>query len=168
MQLHERPDVARAGARSLTLGALSLALSACASIIHGSNQKVQVASTPSAATVTLDGVNKGATPVLLELKRGAEYAVRIEMAGYTPYEMKLKRGLDGWVWGNIVFGGPLGVIIDATTGAMYKVKPGSVDAALSRGDLTSSRTRDRLHIGVTLHVDSSWERIGTLTPALSR
>ena len=147
---------------------LLLTLVACASIVHGSTQHVQVASTPSAATVTVDGASKGATPVTIDLKRGATYAVRIEMAGYQPYEMELKKKLSGWVWGNIIFGGPLGVIIDASTGAMYKVSPSAVDASLSRGELATLRSGNGLYIGVTLAADPTWERVGTLTPDTSR
>lgn len=160
MQTNER----RVRAAALVLA--TLVVGACASILGGgSTQKVQVSSTPSAASVTVDGEAKGATPVTLDLKRGKEYMVRIQMAGYQPYEVKLTRALNGWVWGNIIIGGPLGVIIDASTGAMYKVKPGAVDASLSRGDMAALQKGELLYIGVALRAEADWEQIGTLEPA---
>lgn len=153
-------------ARATGLALATLAVGACASILGGgSMQKVQVSSTPAAASVSVDGEAKGATPVTLDLKRGKDYMVRIQMAGYQPYEVKLTRALNGWVWGNIIIGGPLGVIIDASTGAMYKVKPGAVDATLSRGDMAALQSGKLLYIGVTLRAEADWEQIGTLAPA---
>lgn len=168
MRMDWTPGWTRPVGRTLVGMTLALGVAGCATIIKGSTQKLAVASTPSAATVSIDGVSKGSTPVTIDLKRGAEYALRIDLAGYQPYEMKLTKGLNGWVWGNIIFGGPLGVIIDASTGAMYKVKPEAVNASLIRGDLTVRPGRDGLFIGVTLSADSSWDCIGNLTPVPSR
>jgi len=48
---------------------------------------VTIASTPSAASVTLDGRSAGVTPVAgLEVATGTSHSVRISMSGYEPYQ----------------------------------------------------------------------------------
>lgn len=45
--------------------------------------------------------------------------------------MPLSANLNGWYFGNILFGGPLGIlIVDPASGAMWKL-PESVNASLS-------------------------------------
>ncbi|HEX2778124.1 MAG TPA: hypothetical protein VHM30_01420, partial [Gemmatimonadaceae bacterium] len=97
------------------------------------------------------------------LKRKDEHLVRLELAGYHPYDVPLKRGVNGWVWGNIVFGGLPGLAVDAITGALYKLKPGDVNGTLTRQ--TASRGGDAIQVVVVMQPDASWEKIGQLTPA---
>ncbi len=46
--------------------------------------------------------------------------------------MALNRKVSVWVWGNIVFGGLIGLPIDALTGGLYKIEPDVVSAELIR------------------------------------
>jgi hypothetical protein len=39
------------------------------------------------------------------------------------------------VWGNIVFGGIIGLAVDAITGGLYKLAPEQVSAQLARGEI---------------------------------
>src|SRR5579862_5904596 len=82
----------------------ALGLSACATIIHSPRQQVGISSTPSGASVTIDNVDSGKTPLVTKLSRKQEHVLRIEMAGYKPFEATLTRKLSGWVFGNLVFG----------------------------------------------------------------
>jgi hypothetical protein len=145
----------------------------CASIIHGSNQEVDFSSQPSGAKITIDGKDYGSTPRSVVLKRKGrfkgeinskkEYAVKIELDGYFPYEIKLKREMDGWFLGNIVFGGLIGIIIDASNGSMYKLNPNQIVAQMGRNNaMNSNNTDDKIYIAVALDIDPSWEKIGTL------
>ncbi len=132
---------------------------ACASIVHGSRQSVAFTSTPSSARVTVDNELVGNTPVIAKLTRKDKHVVRIELDGYSPFETTLDRRTSGWVWGNIVFGGLIGLAIDAGTGAMYKLTPEQINGTL--GSATST-TRDGLGVVVVLHPDPDWEKIGEL------
>ncbi|MFM6253924.1 MAG: PEGA domain-containing protein, partial [Dolichospermum sp.] len=98
---------------------LCLLLSSCASIIHGPTQSVSFSSQPSGAKISIDGKDYGATPKTVDLRRKGrlkgeigtkkEYAVKIELDGFYPYEVKLQRDMDGWFLGNILFGGLIGI-----------------------------------------------------------
>ena len=108
----------------------------CASIIHGSKQNVSFQSNPSGATVEVVdgmGVSYGVcdTPCSLELKRKREYKAKISKAGYGSAEMVIQKKSDGWIWGNIFFGGVIGLIIDFSNGAAYKLDPSTLQVTLS-------------------------------------
>ena len=95
----------------------------CASILHGTLQPLAVSSTPTGATVTVDGTNMGNTPVTASLSRKHEHTVKLELKGYKAAEVHLNKKIDGWFWGNILFGGVIGMVIDGSSGAMYKLTP---------------------------------------------
>lgn len=154
--------------------AVTSLLSGCASIIHGGTQSVDITSQPAGAIISIDGNDYGSTPNTIELRRKGrlkgekgpkkQYAVKIELNGYMPYEVKIKRELDAWFFGNLIFGGVIGMIIDASDGAMYKLTPDQVIAQM--GKMTASNYKDdSIYIAVTLNPDPSWEKIGTLKKA---
>lgn len=152
---------------------LTFLFSSCASIIHGPTQSVSFASQPSGAKIWIDGKDYGATPKSVDLRRKGrlkgeistkkEYSVKVELEGFYPYEVKLQREMDGWFLGNILFGGLIGIIIDASNGAMYKLNPSQVVAQMGRTTSSNlTEQNDILYVAVTLQPDPSWERIGTL------
>ena len=108
-------------------------LTACATIINGTSQSISISSQPTGAQVFVDGVPMGVTPVAPDLKRKDKHLIRIEMEGYEPFELQLNRGVSGWIAGNIIFGGLIGLAVDAMTGAMYKLSPDEVIAVLQNG-----------------------------------
>ncbi len=60
---------------------------------------------------------------------------------------------------------PIGMIIDAADGGMYKLTPGQIIATLGKDVASVSKDGDNIYIGVVLKADSSWERVGTLEKA---
>lgn len=136
----------------------------CASILHGTLQPMSISSTPTGANVTVDGTSSGSTPMTASLSRKHEHTVKIEMQGYKPMEVKLNKGIDGWFWGNLLLGGLVGMIIDGSTGAMYKLSPSQIDATLKQEGLGVRVRDDQLLIGVTLTPDPAWQKIGQLQP----
>lgn len=102
----------------------------CCSIIHGTSQEVPVNSVPSGAQVFHNGVPAGTTPALLDLKRKRHHVIRLEKAGYVPAEKTLSKSTSGWVAGNIVFGGLIGLAVDAVNGSFYNISPDAVDVVL--------------------------------------
>ena len=141
-----------------------LGTSACGTIIHGSSQQVSITSVPTGAAVTVDTTAYGNTPVTVKLRRKDQHIIRILLQGYQPFELKTKRSTSGWVWGNIVFGGLIGLVVDASTGGMYKLSPEQVEATLSSGSAHIRRDNDFLVVSVVLHPEAGWERIGSLSP----
>jgi len=116
---------------SMLLVALALAQTGCCSIVSGTTQQVAINSTPSGATVSVNGMPSAQTPVTLPLRRGSSNAISIEKEGYEPYDVALSRGMNGWVFGNILFGGLIGLVVDVADGAIYTISPDSVFANLS-------------------------------------
>ncbi len=147
---------------------LSLIVVGCATIMHGTKQDVGISSNPSGAKVTIDNVPQGMTPVVAKLSRKDHHMVRIEMVGYQPYEATITRGVSGWVWGNIVFGGLIGLAVDAMTGGLYKLTPQQIQAELSKGKLGYYYKDNTLYVAVVLQPDTEWQKIGSLMPNVTQ
>ncbi len=106
--------------------------SGCSSILSGGHKTIRVASNPTGAQVEIfDGNNimvaQGKTPFPVTLKRGAGYfkPAQYEFKGSLPSKstkvVGYKNGINAWYWGNILFGGLIGmVIVDPITGAMWE------------------------------------------------
>jgi hypothetical protein len=115
----------------------ALATSGCASIISGRTATVQFDSNPSDAQVVIHDkhgkqVIATRTPASVELRRKdkfiwpARYTATIEKPGYKPATVPIGSTLNPWVVGNIVIGGPIGLIVDSATGAGWKPTVASV------------------------------------------
>src|SRR5688500_18646358 len=145
----------------------------CASIIHGPTQSVDITSQPTGAKISINGQYLGETPKTLLLRRkgfnkgepkgNREYVTKIELEGYYPYELKIKRQMDGWFLGNLIFGGLIGIAIDAGNGSMYKLTPDQLIAQMGRSaSSTHIENNGDLYIAVVLKADSAWENIAYL------
>lgn len=132
--------------------------SSCASIVSKSSWPVDVVSTPAGAKVTITNrkgvvVYNGLTPATLTLKSGSgffkreSYTVKYELEGYAPMEVPLECSINGWYWGNILFGGIIGwLIVDPATGAMYRLNTGTVNRTLTKSSTSSVDTEHTLKI----------------------
>ena len=123
----------------------------CASIIHGTRQDIAVSSTPTGAKVIVKGVHMATTPAVIEFKRKeSNIILRFEKEGYEPVEIALRRSTDGWIAGNIIFGGLIGLAIDFINGAAYKLTPAEVNAVLEKQGIN---IKDLPKDGVIIAVD---------------
>ncbi|MBI4411600.1 MAG: PEGA domain-containing protein [Deltaproteobacteria bacterium] len=138
------------------------AMVGCATLISGTTQKFGLSTTPAGASVTVDNQTRGQTPVVLKLDRGADHTLKITLPGYKPFETTITRKMNGWFWGNLAFGGLVGIIVDVSNGAMYKLKT-EEHVALYREDFGSEK--DVLTIATVLHPDPLWEQVGSLVPS---
>jgi hypothetical protein len=108
------------------------------------------------------GTLLGSTPVIADLRRKEDHLIRIELDGYEPFEIALERGVNGWVWGNILFGGPIGLLVDLGTGAIRKLEPEQVVAELQTGGATRVELRDdHLYVFVRLEPEGHHEHLNT-------
>ena len=144
--------------------ALLVLTSSCATIISGTTQKINFASTPPAAGIFIDVLQVGITPKELELERKREYHVMIKMDGYTTYETKLTKKFNAWYLANIPLGGIIGLIVDPITGAMYKLTPKQIDAELTKG-VAFNKKNGEVYIAVALEIDPSWQKVAQLEAA---
>lgn len=159
----------------ITLSVITL-MASCATISHGPNQAIDFSSQPSGAKIIIDGKENGVTPKSVVLRRKGrlkgeisdkkQYIVKIELDGYYPYEMKIKREMDGWFLGNIIFGGLIGIIVDASNGAMYKLTPDQIVAQMGKTTaMNINEADDKIYVAVTLDIDTNWEKIGMMERA---
>jgi hypothetical protein len=107
----------------------------CCSIINTTRQNIDVISSPPGALVTLNGVQKGITPVTLELNRNGNHNISIVMDEYQPYEITTVRNPSLWILGDLLFLLSLPVIIiDTFDGAVYNIEPSIIKAQLLKKD----------------------------------
>jgi hypothetical protein len=121
----------------------------CASIVSKSKYPISVNSNPSGSKITITddsgmSVYEGTTPAVVKLKSGkgyfkkATYQVRFEMEGYGARIMPITHKLDGWYFGNLLFGGFIGLlIVDPISGAMFKPETDYVSVNLDQNSSTS-------------------------------
>ena len=127
----------------LSLAALTLLIpSGCASIISGRRADVAINSSPEDARLVVRDkqgrtVATATTPAVVSLKRGdglfkkAEYTATIEKPGYTTAHVPIESRVNPWLFGNVLFGGVIGLAIDPYTGAMWRPSPGEINEELA-------------------------------------
>lgn len=143
----------------LALAPLALLTAGCASIMHGTKQDIGISSTPTNARVTVNNMPLGQTPLVAKLARGDNHIVKIELGGYQPFEATLTKKVSGWVWGNIVFGGIIGLAIDAMSGGLYVLTPEQLSAQLARQGDDSALLQDGIYVVLVPQVDPEWVRV---------
>jgi len=130
-----------------------VAISACATIVHGGPRAISVASAPQGAKVSIFDrdnhlVQTNTTPFVAQLTtkygyfRGQQYRLVFELPEHATAQVNLKSELSGWYAGNIVFGGLIGMlIVDPLTGAMYNLSPDKIEQPLSASQAEVIRDR---------------------------
>jgi hypothetical protein len=106
------------------IAALSAALAGCATIVDGSSQSVSVSTTPvqgAACTLTnSEGTWFLTSPGSVQVhKTKNDMTVSCAKDGFQPGSQVAVSKFGGATFGNIVLGGGVGAIVDASTGANY-------------------------------------------------
>ena len=122
----------------------------CSSIVSKSEYSVAVNSTPDGANFTITNrtgqkVHSGITPSSITLKssagyfKGETFTIALNKEGFAQKTYTLNSTVDGWYWGNILFGGIIGMlIVDPATGAMYNL-PDRVDISLDKSSASANK-----------------------------
>jgi hypothetical protein len=128
-------------ARAALVG-LAAVIGGCATIVSKSSQTITITSVPEAAAVKIKNaagvdVHGGTTPMTVTLKKGRgyfkaeSYTVTLSKDGYEPRQITVQGQVNGWYFGNILFGGLIGLLaVDPATGAMYTLQPKQVAGTL--------------------------------------
>ena len=148
--------------KRFALTVAALLSTGCASIMHGTSQDVGISSSPTNANVTVDKVAQGQTPVVAKLSRKDNHIVRLELDGYAPAEMTLTRSVSGWVWGNVVFGGLIGLAVDAISGGLYKLTPAQLQGTLARQGASIAPAKDGVYVVLVKAPEAEWVKVGQL------
>lgn len=129
--------------KAILVCALLNGLSGCSSIVSKSEYAVAIASNPDTANFIVvnkagQQVHSGVTPATVTLKsssgyfKGETYTVTFRKEGYPDKIFTMTSAVDGWYFGNILFGGLIGMlIVDPITGAMYNL-PKRIDVSLDQ------------------------------------
>lgn len=158
----------------IALCALAALGAGCATIVSKSSQTFTVTSVPDGAALVITNaagvaVHNGQTPMTVTLKKGRgyfkpeTYTLSFTKAGYAPRNLTVRGEVNGWYFGNIIFGGLIGMLaVDPATGAMYTLKPKQVQATL---DALKVASTDREHtLTVVLVKDVPAQLVGQLIP----
>lgn len=105
-----------------------LSATGCGLVVNGIHQDLAITSSPGGAHVSVDGVQRGTTPVVVPLSRKHAHVVAVEQDGYRPIEASVVPVTSTWEWGNIIFAGLIGLAVDAWTGGMYELSQDKVSA----------------------------------------
>lgn len=135
---------------------LPILFSSCATIFGKSSYPVSISTNPKGANISITDkkskeVYKGTSPATVTLKSGAgyfskaEYKVKITAPGFGEQIIPVNYKLNGWYFGNLLFGGLIGMlIVDPATGAMWKLQTPPIYVTLDK--LTETVTEPTLKI----------------------
>lgn len=135
-------------------------IAGCATIMHGRSQEIAVASQPTGAKITIDSTVVGVTPVTVRLARKRVHTIVIALEGYQPFAITTIRHTSGWVWGNVVFGGLIGLAVDAIGGGLYAISPEQVNGQLVRVGARARVENGELYVFLVPRAEVGWERVG--------
>ncbi len=135
-------------------------LTSCATIVSGRYQTVPISSSPSGACVFIDNQPVGCTPLKAVLSRKDDHLVVVNLEGYEPFEIYLTKGLNGWVFGNLLFGGLVGVGVDVVSGSVYKFDPKQLDIQMRPEDIVYRQETTKGCFAMVNNPSEEWELIG--------
>ena len=130
----------------------AVVLTGCASIVSKSEYPVAITSNPTGADFTVKRANglpiaSGVTPATITLAasdgyfKPAKYTVEFRRKGVLQ-SVPLTAKVDGWYFGNILFGGLIGLlIVDPATGAMWSLKDTAIATFQQTADAAPANRR---------------------------
>lgn len=139
---------------------LLLSLSACASIVSDNDSTTYISTEPDEARCDLHGQDFKRvvhTPDSITLPaEAAPIVVACKKEGFRTTTAELDTSMDGWIVGNLIFGGLIGVAIDAARGAGQKYPP-QLQVILTPASFESGEERDRWFDERRATVEKKWE-----------
>ncbi len=114
----------------LAFAGLAFMLSGCATVLNGTSQPVAFQSDPDGAEIELISGLKCTTPCEYSMKRGDDLRVTFTKPGYEPVSVYIQSRTGGSVAGNILAGGIIGGVVDASNGASNHLYPDPVRVRL--------------------------------------
>ncbi len=109
----------------ICVAVIAPAIGGCASIVRGTSQSVAISTPPVTGAVcdlsSSEGSWQVSTPGAVTVERSSEdIQARCKKDGYQDAVAVIPSNFEGWTVGNLVFGGIIGLGVDAATGAINK------------------------------------------------
>ena len=92
-------------------------ISGCSTLLSDKSQIVTFQSTPTGATVSVNGTKIGVTPITTLIEKKSGQILTISKEGYKTFSTAMTTTIDAWFWVNILNTG-IGSITDLVTGEM--------------------------------------------------
>jgi uncharacterized protein YceK len=127
----------------LRILSLAVLLNGCATIVSGRQQQLALSVNPPGTIVCINGKQAGTTPMVAKLDRKESYVFLFEHPGYKPAVLAVTQQVNPWIVGNFVplvlIPGPIGLIVDISTGAVHSLEPTQASFLLARDDSATTR-----------------------------
>ncbi len=94
---------------------LALLSTSCASIMTGKTDMLDVTSTPEGAHFSTNTGDSGMTPATLKVPSNRDVIFMFTMAGYQDATKVSIPHRSKWIWGNVLIGGLIGIVVDLAT-----------------------------------------------------
>jgi hypothetical protein len=117
--------------RGFALCLVALTLGGCATIVRGTTEEVAIQSEPPGAQAkTSNGFGCLETPCVITVPRKDPFILTVAKAGYRPEQITVGTAVQGGgtagLAGNVLAGGIIGVVVDASNGAANDHVPNPV------------------------------------------
>jgi hypothetical protein len=123
----------------LSILVLAMAASGCATIFNGSSQAVTFDSSPNGASIFVNGVEVGKTPLSMLMRRSRTTMILAKKDGYEDQHLALQTATSGNFWMNIAMWGFVGTTVDYFSDAMIEYSPNQYYIRLNRIPLLQSQ-----------------------------
>ena len=101
----------------MVLFACAIMFSGCATLTKSDSQPVAFSTDPQGAIVSINNIPRGTTPVTIMMsKHYGDQMVGLQKEGYRTEQFKLQKHVAGMTFGNIIFGGIIGIAVDTASG----------------------------------------------------
>lgn len=114
-----------------TLGTLGLV--GCGTLFNKSTKPIGMVSTPEGAEVWINGQSRGTTPLTLDLNNHVGHTVTFKKEGHEDVTCQLTASVEAlWIVLDLLGGGLVPIIVDASTGEWKSLSQESCNANLPK------------------------------------
>lgn len=115
---------------------LTVSITSCATITHGTKEVLRVETIPTNAMVELASGKRATSPAFFKIYRKDTVFLTISKDAYKTKEIKLPAQVSAsgglGMAGNVIVGGIIGAGVDTMSGAMYSHKPNPLIVTLEK------------------------------------
>lgn len=112
-----------------------LLLTCCSTIMTGTTETISITSEPAGATVKILPTGDSAvTPAEVQLSKRYSYLLRAQLDCHDEGRARIENSVHGWMWGNILIGGAIGLLVDVTSGGGFNLEPEEIHFGLVEND----------------------------------